>query len=52
MRTFIGRDEKLRRVYDTLGLSLSIGQAMEEFLVYTHKKRALTLSVAQNDLLV
>lgn len=52
VRTFIGRDEKLRRVYDTLGLSLSIGQAMEEFLVYTHKKRALTLSVAQNDLLV
>ena len=52
VRTFIGRDEKLHRVYDTLGLSLSIGQAMEEFLVYTHKKRALTLSVAQNDLLV
>ena len=49
---FIGRDEKLQRVYDTLGMSLSIGQAMEEFLVYTHKKRALTLSVAQNDLLV
>ena len=52
VRTFIGRDEKLQRVYDTLGMSLSIGQAMEEFLVYTHKKRALTLSVAQNDLLV
>lgn len=52
VRTFIGRDENLRRIYDTLGLSLSINQAMEEFLVYTHKKRALTLSVAQDDLLV
>ena len=52
VRTFIGRDETLQRVYDSLGLSLSIGQAMEEFLVYTHKKRSLTLSVAQNDLLV
>lgn len=52
VRTFIGNDENLQRVYDTLGLSLSINQAMEEFLVYTHKKRALTLSVAQDDLLV
>lgn len=52
VRTFIGRDENLKRIYDTLGLSLSINQAMEEFLVYTHKKRALTLSVAQDDLLV
>lgn len=52
VRTFIGRDEKLLRVYESLGLSLSIGQAMEEFLVYTHKKRALTLSVAQDDLLI
>ena len=52
MRTFIGDDENLQRIYDTLGLSLSINQAMEEFLVYTHKKRALTLSAAQDDLLV
>jgi len=52
VRTFIGDDENLQRIYDTLGLSLSINQAMEEFLVYTHKKRALTLSAAQDDLLV
>ena len=52
VRTFIGDDENLHRIYDTLGLSLSINQAMEEFLVYTHKKRALTLSAAQDDLLV
>jgi hypothetical protein len=52
VRTFIGSDDDLKRVYDTLSLSLSINQAMEEFLVYTHKKRSLTLSVAQNDLLV
>ncbi len=52
VRTFIGDDENLKRVYDTLNLSLSINQAMEEFLVYTHKKRVLTLTAAQKEILI
>ena len=52
VRTFIGNDENLKRVYDTLNLSLSINQAMEEFLVYTHKKRVLTLTAAQKEILI
>lgn len=49
VRTFMNDDEKAKRVYESLNLSLSINQAMEEFLVYTHKKRALTLSVSARE---
>ncbi|MGN0393932.1 MAG: DUF5717 family protein [Coprococcus sp.] len=52
VRTFIADDENLRRVYDTLNLSLSINQAMEEFLVYTHKKRVLTLTANQKEITI
>ncbi len=52
VRTFIGNDDNLRRVYDTLNLSLSINQAMEEFLIYTHKKRGLTLTANQKEILI
>lgn len=52
VRTFISNDENLKRVYDTLNMSLSINQAMEEFLVYTHKKRVLTLTAAQKEILI
>lgn len=33
------------KIYKSLGKGLSANQALEEFLVYTHKKRALTLGV-------
>lgn len=52
VRTFIRDDESIKRVYDSLNLSLSINQAMEEFLVYTHKKRALTLTANQKEIMV
>ena len=50
VRTFLNNDEKAKRVYESLNLSLSINQAMEEFLVYMHKKRALTLTVSQKEI--
>lgn len=50
VRTFLSDDEKSKRVYESLNLSLSINQAMEEFLVYMHKKRALTLTAAQKEI--
>lgn len=46
-RTFINKDPMLNRIYASLLESHSVNQALEEFLVYVHKKRALTLSVAK-----
>lgn len=46
-RTFIGKDPIIKQIYDSLMYSQSVNQAMEEFLVYVHKKRALTLSVSK-----
>jgi hypothetical protein len=52
VRTFLTDDDRVKSVYDSLNLSLSINQAMEEFLVYTHKKRALTLTANQKEITV
>lgn len=46
-RTFINKDTVVRHIYASLLESHSVNQALEEFLVYVHKKRALTLSVAK-----
>lgn len=46
-RTFINRDPIVKRIYGSLLESQSVNQALEEFLVYVHKKRALTLSVSK-----
>lgn len=45
-RTFV-REPMTERIYSSLLESQSVNQALEEFLVYVHKKRALTLSVAK-----
>ncbi len=52
VRTFLNDDDMVKGVYDSLNLSLSINQAMEEFLVYTHKKRVLTLTAKQKEIMV
>ena len=52
VRTFLGDDAIIKGVYESLKKSLSINQAMEEFLVYTHKKRVLTLTAKQRELLI
>ncbi|MGN0436179.1 MAG: DUF5717 family protein [Wujia sp.] len=46
-RTFIDKDVMVKQIYASLLESQSVNQALEEFLVYVHKKRALTLSVAK-----
>ncbi|MCM1496621.1 MAG: DUF5717 family protein [Bacteroides sp.] len=46
-RTFLEREPMYGRVYESLTRSLSASQAMEEFLTYTHKKRTLSLDVAE-----
>ncbi len=46
-RTFIDKDPVVKQIYNSLMESQSVDQALEEFLVYVHKKRALTLSVAK-----
>ena len=46
-RTFINRDPVIKQIYTSLMESQSVNQALEEFLVYVHKKRALTLSVSK-----
>lgn len=46
-RTFIDKDPMIKQIYASLMESQSVNQALEEFLVYVHKKRALTLSVAK-----
>ena len=46
-RTFIDKDPIMEQIYGSLMESHSANQALEEFLVYVHKKRALTLSVAK-----
>lgn len=46
-RTFINRDPVVKQIYTSLMESHSVDQALEEFLVYVHKKRALTLSVSK-----
>ncbi len=46
-RTFINRDPLIKQIYGSLMESQSVNQALEEFLVYVHKKRALTLSVSK-----
>lgn len=43
--TFLKGQPQLEKVYDSLRLSLSANQALEEFLVYIHKKKVQTLSV-------
>ena len=37
----------IKQIYNSLMESQSVNQALEEFLVYVHKKRALTLSVSK-----
>lgn len=51
-RTFLQREPVYLRVYESLTRSLSASQAMEEFLTYTHKKRSMTLSVADTKLVL
>ena len=46
-RTFINREPLIKQIYESLLESQSVNQAMEEFLVLVHKKRAVTLSVAK-----
>ena len=46
-RTFINRDPVIKQIYNSLMESQSVNQALEEFLIYVHKKRALTLSVSK-----
>lgn len=46
-RTFIDKDPLIKQIYASLLESQSVNQALEEFLVYVHKKRALTLSVSK-----
>lgn len=46
-RTFLEREPMYARVYESLTRSLSASQAMEEFLIYTHKKRSLSLEVPE-----
>ncbi len=46
-RTFIEKDPIVKQIYVSLMESQSVDQALEEFLVYVHKKRALTLSVSK-----
>jgi len=46
-RTFIDKDPVVKQIYASLMESHSVNQALEEFLVYVHKKRALTLSVSK-----
>ncbi len=46
-RTFIEKDAMVKQIYNSLMESHSVNQALEEFLVYVHKKRALTLSVSK-----
>ncbi|MBQ9233262.1 MAG: hypothetical protein IJ167_04410, partial [Lachnospiraceae bacterium] len=46
-RTFINKEPIVENIYGSLMASLSVNQALEEFLVYVHKKRALTLSVSK-----
>lgn len=46
-RTFIDKDTMTKQIYSSLLESHSVNQALEEYLVYVHKKRALTLSVAK-----
>ena len=44
-RAFLKGQPQLEKVYDSLRVSLSANQALEEFLVYMHKKKVQTLSV-------
>ena len=46
-RTFLSKEPMYARVYESLTHSLSASQAMEEFLIYTHKKRSLSLEVTE-----
>lgn len=44
-RTFIEKEDILKKTYESLLESRSVNQAMEEFLVLVSKKRTVTLSV-------
>lgn len=44
-RTLLGTQPEYQEAYHTLRDSLDKNQALEEFLVYIHKKRAMTLQV-------
>ncbi len=46
--TFLQGQPQLMKVYDSLRFSLSVNQALEEFLVFIHKKKVLMLSVAKD----
>lgn len=48
-RTFIDKDPVLKQIYSSLIVDSEApaDQALEEFLVYIHKKRALTLTVSK-----
>ena len=47
-RTLLGNNEDYIGAYRSLKDSLNRNQALEEFLVYIHKKRAMTLQVEHN----
>ncbi len=51
-RTFLEREPMYTRVYESLTRSLSASQAMEEFLIYTHKKRSLSLEVTEKKIVL
>ncbi len=46
-RTFINKEKFIKQIYESLLESQSVNQALEEFLVFVHKKRAVTLSVSK-----
>ena len=48
-RTFLSKQVAYQKVYESLSMSLSANQALEEFLVYIHKKRGVNLGVYHNE---
>ncbi len=49
VRTFLVNQPMYEKAYNTLSMSLSANQALEEFLVFIHKKRAVTLGVYHSE---
>ncbi|MBR6222280.1 MAG: hypothetical protein IKQ71_02455 [Lachnospiraceae bacterium] len=44
--TFLAGQPQLEKIFDSLKISLSANQALEEFLVFIHKKKVLSLSMS------
>lgn len=51
-RVFLKDKDMEARAYHSLRKCVNMEQAMEDFLVYTHKKRALTLQAAEKEILI